>query len=131
MRNLTHAKAASKYQEGLLAKMIELDLQAQAINEEMDTVRAKLKRSIGLGHSVEVKDIALMTVCTTITKVADLDRLMEVNPRWVRSRKLIRRSLDCGKLGRLVKNGDVPANVAPFIKDLESVPQLRIAYRQS
>lgn len=107
------APAATRKQAALVETTLELEDRLAALVSELEIVRGKLVDSIGFGNSIEVADVARVTVTRNTSVTVDFETLVKAKPGW--ARRVTKKVLDQAKLTHLVKADAIPEDVKPLL----------------
>lgn len=122
------APLATKRQVDLTNQLVELERQAEEIEASITVVREKLITSIGLGNAIEVPGVVRFAVTQSTTYDCDLDALVALR-RHAFTKRVTKTVLDVAKFGRLVRDGEIPAEVAALVRAKTSKMTLRPTWR--
>lgn len=128
MSTKTASPKATRRQFVLIEEHLELEARIEDLNEQLAEVKARLVKSIGLGNTVEVSDVAQFTVTTQTSYAVDFDALIVLRPYW--ARKVTKKVFDRAKFSLLRKANEVPEDVLDIVEEEVSAPFLRITLRR-
>lgn len=121
------APTASKLVSEAAAELFALRAQIEDLQAAEDELETSLIAAIGLGNSVEVEGVALLTVYNSTTSTVDFDAVTALHPTWVR--RITQKVIDTKKFGLLLKAGEVPEDVVAIVKTKTTKDTLKVTKR--